>query len=289
MSIDNTSPQIQNPEWVKMSLNTGLSLVAGAALGIAVYELLRRKKAIHHAATTPLVDTITITENGVVTRLITFGWDDDEMCSWAREVALGADGSITKETLVEIEYSQDRVLIAESNGEEDPTPVLSTILLDEFGMAKALSRRSRSGREVRWDETILGAELKELDGEEVSAVFEWSDGNIKTITFNGEVRQRMTYYKSIENHLFPDLNFLALGLSSDMLLSHILGTRTRNFLSTLEIVEGEEIRHYAFSYLFDAEDRPLQIHQELVVLDTKGQELSGSQTQIDYDIKYLTK
>ena len=272
-----------------MGLNTGLSLLGGAAVGILVYELLRKKKSQHRESLTPLVDNITVSENGTVSKLMTFGWDDDEVCSWARELSLGPDGRVISEKLVEIEYAPEHILIAESNGEEDTTPVLSTVLLDEYGMAKAFSRRSRSGKEVRWDGTIIGAELKELTSEETTAVFDWVDGNIRTISFNGAVGQRMTYYKSIENHLFPDLNMIALGITSDLPLTHILGTRTRHFLSTLEIVKGEEIYHYAFSYLFDSEDRPMQIHEELVVLDVTGKELSGGPTHRDYDIKYLTK
>lgn len=273
----------------KMRLNTVFSLIAGAGIGILVYELLRKRKNASHSVSTPLVDTIKVTENGLVSRIMTFGWDDDEMCSWARTVCLDADGNISEEKLIEIEYAPERILISEWNGEDDTTPVLFTVLLDEYGMTKAVTCRSRSGRETRWDEKIQGAELKELTSGDTTGVFEWEDGNVKTITYDGVVGQRMTYYKSIENHLFPDLNFLALGLSSDMLLTHILGTRTRNFLSTLEVVKGDEIYHYSFSYLFDAEDRPLQIHQELVVLDTRGEEKSGVQSQADYDIKYLQR
>lgn len=274
---------------LRMRLNTGLSLLAGAGIGILIYELLRKKSSANESTRTPLVDTIKMTENGKVSQIMTFGWDDDEMCSWARNVTLDEGGRVSDEKLIEIEYAPDRILISERNGEDDTAPVFSSVLLDEYGMAKAITRRSRSGRETRWDEKIQGAELQELSSNDTTGIVEWEDGNIKTISFDGVVCQRMTYYKSIENHLFPDLNFLALGLSSDMLLAHLLGLRTRNFVSTLEVVKGDEIFHYSFSYLFDAEDRPLQIHQELVVLDTRGEDKTGIQSRAEYDLKYLLR
>ena len=273
------------------ALRTGFTVLAGAAVGILIYELLRKKHLVPETGkSTTLADSITVTENGAVTRIMTFGWDNDEMCSWSREISLDESGNIEAVKLIEVEYSEGRIQISESAGEDDPTPVFSTVLQDEYGMAKAVTRRNRSGRETRWDEKILGAELMELTSDGATGSFEWEDGNIVSISFGGNIAQRMTYYKSIENHLFPDLNFLPLGLSSDMLLSHVLGTRTRNFLSTLEVVTEEEIKHYSFSYLFDAEDRPLQIHQELYVLDVSGNDRGeGRRSVTDYDIKYLKK
>lgn len=271
-------------------LKTFLSLITGAGIGIVVYELLRRGKALPvFSSSTSLVDTIKVTENGMISRIMTFGWNDDEMCSWARNVTLDANGNVSEENLIEIEYGTDSILISERYGEEDTTPVLYTVLLDEYGMTRAVTRRSRSGRETRMDGKIRGAELKHVSSGEATYDYEWADGNVQTISSKGEVVRRMTYYKSIEIHLFPDLNFLALGLSPNMLLTHLLGLRTRNFLSTLEVVNGDKISHYSFSYLFDSEDRPLQIHQELVTLDTKGEDKIGIQSRADYDIKYLVR
>ena len=276
--------------WSK-GLKAGLTVLAGAAAGIAIYELIRRKNAQNEASkTTTLVDTIKVIENGVVTRMMTFGWDNDEFCSWAKMVTFDAEGNGSEEKLIELEYAEDRILISESTGDEDMTPVFTTVLLDEYGMAKAFSKRSRSGRETRWDGTIIGAELKELVSEEVTGTLDWSDGNVRSVACNEAVLQQMTYYKSIENHIFPDLNYLALGFTSDMLLTHILGTRTRNFLSTLEVIKDEEIAHYTFSYLFDAQDRPLQIHQELSVLDKKGDARPGAAiSRTDYDLTYVVR
>ena len=279
------SGQHEIPMW----LRTALAVAAGAASGILLYEILRKKTHPSATTSTPLVDSISVTENGQSVKLITFGWDDDEMCSWIRTLDLDANGLVTGEKLIEIEYSDDRILISEKTGEDDTTPVLSTILLNEYGMATAVTRRSRSGKEMRWDEEIIGAELQKITDDAHTGTLEWTDGNVTAIINDDHVSQRMTYYSSIENHVFPDLNLLALGASPDMALTHILGTRTRNFISTLEVISGDEISHYSFSYLFDALDRPLQIHQELAVIDSRGEHVDGRGGVTDYDIKYLAK
>lgn len=267
------------------TLKTIAALGIGAGVGILIYELLRKKQAGFYSNTfSPLVDSIVVSKDGVTTGLVTFGWDDDENCSWARYVTVDSSGTVTDESIIEVEVYEDRILTFQGSGEVGDTPVVTMYNLDDYGMVDSVTVRHPSGKEQRYDSTILGAELKQSVSDESKISYEWSNGNIVGVRTPEGSNIRMSYYKNVENHLFPDLNMLYMPFSPDMLMTYAMGTRSRNYVSTMEVESADSIEHSSFSYLCDRYDRPVQILQETTVV--REPEMSEHFSTV-YDVKYL--
>ncbi len=267
------------------TLKTIAALGIGAGVGILIYELLRKKQAGFYSNTfSPLVDSIVVSKDGVTTGLVTFGWDDDENCSWARYVTVDSSGTVTDESIIEVEVYEDRILTFQGSGEVGDTPVVTMYNLDDYGMVDSVTVRCPNGKEQRYDSTILGAELKQSVSDESKISYEWSDGNIVGVRTPEGSNIRMSYYKNVENHLFPDLNMLYMPFSPDMLMTYAMGTRSRNYVSTMEVESADSIEHSSFSYLCDRYDRPVQILQETTVV--REPEMSEHFSTV-YDVKYL--
>lgn len=261
---------------------------AAVAVGVAVanltYRYLRRKSDEVRGYFCPLMDTVTVTTDGVKKEIMTFGYDDEERCTWARSLHLDSKGELVSEKLIEAEYYEDKILICEGTEELGDTPTITTMLLDEYGMVSSITTRHPMGHEERWDTKVNGAELVAMVSDEVKGELKWRDGNVESITYNNGVAVTLNYYNNVENHLFPDLNLLSEGLSADMLTTYLLGTRTRNFFSTAEHkMEDGSQKHISASYLCDHFDRPLQVVHEITEVDANG---SSRKKQVVFDISY---
>ncbi len=258
----------------------------GAGAGILVFELVRRRLNRTRSANafSPLVDSIIVTKDGVTSGLMTFGWDDEENCSWARSVTVDGSGAVIGESLIEVEVYEDKILTFQGTGEVGDTPIVANYNLDEYGMVDLVSVRCTGGKEQRYDSTVVGAELKKSVTDDRVISYEWQDGNLVGIRTTGGNNIRMSYYKNVENHLFPDLNALSMPFAPDMLMTYVMGTRSRNYLATMEIEAEDRIEHSSFSYLCDKYDRPVQIIQETTVVSEP--EVSDH-ARTTYDIKYL--
>ena len=119
----------------------------GAVTGIYLYNLLKSR---HRKEETPtsLIDSITCYEGSHPSSVLTFGWDEDEKFSWARRIALDEQGCRTRESLIEAEVYDRKLLVVETDCmEECNTPEITTIDLDPFGMGTSLSFRRKSGKE----------------------------------------------------------------------------------------------------------------------------------------------
>lgn len=260
-------------------------LSVGAVTGICLYNLLRKRRR-ETETPTPLIDSISCYKEGVLSSIITFGWDEDEMFSWARETYLDADGHTTCEHLIEAEEYNSKLLIVESDClEEAGTPEITTIDLDPFGMGTSLSFRRTSGKEEHWDLQLNGGQLQSIGRRSGDLIVDWdTSGNITSITSrDGEYSQRMTYYSNVPNGVFPDLNYLSHDLSVYNLSSYILGSRSSNLISSMVIRKPDYHYHLLASYLCDRFDQPLQVRHETT--EIIGGEVKES--TLRYDIKYL--
>lgn len=267
------------------TLKTLAALGVGAGVGILIYEYFRRRQSgLYENTFSPLVDSIVVAKDGVTTGLVTFGWDDDENCSWVRYVTVDSQGTVTDESIIEVELYEDRILTFHGSGEVGDTPIITMYNLDNYGMVDSVTVRYPNGKERRYDSTILGAELKQSVSDDTMTSYEWCDGNIVGVRTSDGSNIRMSYYKNVENHLFPDLNMLYMPFSPDMLMSYATGTRSRNYVSTMEVERADSIEHSSFSYLCDRYDRPVQIVQETTVV-REPEKCERSSTV--YDIKYL--
>ena len=261
---------------------------AAIAVGVAVanltYKYLRKRTEELSGFYTPLIDTISSTIDGVVREVMTFGYDDDERCTWARSIHLDSNGEFISEKLIEAEYYEDKILISEGTDDSGDTPTLTTMLLDEFGMVSSVIMRHPLGNEERWDAVVNGAEMSSLVSNGVEGTFKWMDGNIESINYNDGTSVKLFYYNSVENHIFPDLNILNEGLSADMITTYLLGTRTRNFVSNAEysMADGSQ-KDIHCTYLCDHFDRPLQVIQEIAQKDVNG---LVEKKQVVYDVAY---
>lgn len=260
------------------------AVAAGVAVANLTYRYFRQRQEEEKGFFCPLMDTITCTMDGVLREIMTFGYDDEERCTWARSIHLDSKGDVVSEKLIEAEYYEDKILVSEGSDDCGDTPTLTTMLLDEYGMVSSVTTRYPFGNEQRWDAVVNGAEMASIESDGVTGTFKWRDGNIESISYSNGTGVKFTYYNSVENHLFPDLNMLSEGLSADMITTYLLGTRTRNFFSNAEfdLEEGAQ-KHVNASYLCDHFDRPLQVIHEVAEKSASG---LVEKKQIVYDITY---
>lgn len=261
------------------------AMSVGAVAGIVIYNAIKNRRRLKESPAS-LIDSITCYKGGNLSSIITFGWDQDEMFAWARETYLNSEGKTEREHLFEAEEYDGKLLIVKSDCLDDSgTPEISTIDLDPFGMGTSLSYRRTSGKEEHWDLDLIGGQLQGLLSGESELKVSWDTrGNLISITDKrGEYRQEMTYYTKVANRIFPDLNFLANGLSTDLLASFSLGERSANLVSSMVIRRPDYHFHLLASYLCDSYDRPLQVRHETT--EIKDGETTESTSL--YDIKYL--
>lgn len=240
--------------------------IAGGVSLLAIYLLKkyreRRQQVIGNF--TPLVDHINEISDGILQQRYDFTWDDEERCLQARTTKSVETDLEGIEHTINMEHYEDRTLIVEEGADAlSLLPQLKLYHLDRYGMVSAIVKRDLGGKELRYDAVMNGSELvriEECGNEEQAAIYSWDRGNLSSITYEGgKSRTKYSYYDHIENHLFPDLNYLYLGLTDQMLSSYILGVRSRNYIkSVTEQKEGAQIQHH-FSYLIDHYDRPVQI------------------------------
>lgn len=261
------------------------TMSVGAVTGIYIYNLIKSR---HHRVETPttLIDSITCYEGSRPSSVLTFGWDEDEKFSWARRIALDDQGCRSRESLIEAEVYDRKLLVVETDCmEECNTPEITTIDLDPFGMGTSLSFRRKSGKEEHWDLKLYGGQLDSILSQEDEMDVTWDlEGNITSITGRGgEYRQEMTYYSNVGNRVFPDLNYLCDDNSINFLSSFILGSRSTNLISSMVIRRPDYHYHLLASYLCDRFDQPLQVRHEIKeIKDGEAKEYTRR-----YDIKYL--
>lgn len=260
-------------------------LSAGAAAGIYLYNLIKNHRRGSEAAT-PLIDTITGYREGVLSSIITFGWDEDEMFAWARQTFFDSEGHTVQEKLIEAEEYNRKILIVESDGLEDSgTPDITTIDLDPFGMGTSLSYRRAGGKEEHRDLHLDGGQLRSLEkqGEDYAVTWDAGGNMISVSSPDGQFSQDMTYYSHVANGVFPDINFLSRDLSVDFFSSLALGSRSSNLLSSMVIRRPGSHFHLLASYMCDRYDRPVQVRHETREI-TEGE---VKESTLRYEIKYL--
>lgn len=262
------------------------AMSVGAAAGIILYKILKGRRQRCGTAPTSLIDSITCYEEGSLCSIISFGWDQDEMFAWARETYLDADGETERESLLETEKYEGKMLLVRTNCHDDSgTPEMSTIDLDPFGMGTSVSLRRPSGKDEHWDLTLDGGQLLSLSTHGLDLKASWDTaGNLTSIRdSDGEYSLEMTYYSRLANRIFPDLNYLYQGLTPDFLAGFTLGVRSSDLLSSMEIRHADYRYHLLASYLCDAYDRPVQVRHEVTEIE------GGEATELTrrYEIKYL--
>lgn len=263
------------------------TLIIGGAVALAIYLYKnsrdRRDKSVGNYS--PLVDTLNISEGGCLVEQISFVWDDEERCLQARSEQFDEDGNVINRKVLELEHYEDKILIAESNDDESEVSVFSIFTLNELGMVSSITNRFLGGQEQRVDLQINGSELSKVYSTEHEALLNWEQGNLIGISSGGEIRQNMTYYHHIENHLFPDLNLLVQGLCAEMPMTYLMGTRSRNFLRSIINSDPNGQEKTTFSYLLDYFDRPIQILMETTT--TTGEETTTRSRECDITYKKI--
>ncbi|MDO5035782.1 MAG: hypothetical protein Q4D93_02350 [Porphyromonas sp.] len=268
----------------KNTIVSALALAGTAAVTYGLYKEFKKYRKRMQSSFCPVIASIDMYEDGVLSDLMTFDWDDEECCVAAHHLQLDEQGVQTAEKLMELEYHEDRVLIAEYDSETEELPTLSSMLLDPFGMAKTCILRSTGGEEKRTELLLKGNELHRMVSDDDVTTLEWEDGNLTRIDFgDGATTASFTYYTRVNNPLFPDLNFLLDGLSGRMINSYLLGLRSRNFVRTINLRNEDSQVSAQVSYLCDHFDRPVQILMELT-------EVNGGATKKvsrEYEITYF--
>lgn len=261
----------------------GKVVLIGGAILLArhlYYRAKERKNAVV-GNFFPLVDRINVTSAGVLTEQYSFLWDDDERCIQAKSVKFDSLGKVTEQKILEYEHYEDRILVAEKNEEEGEITTFSVFTLNELGMVSGISNRFIDGEEQYVEMELNGSELTRVSTGEESSLLRWEKGNLMSIT-TGDICQEMTYYKKIENHLFPDINLLSQGLTSEVPLTYLLGTKSRNYLRTLVCNSPDFHEQSYFSYFLDHFARPVQVLMETTTVRPTGTEVSNKEFEITY-------
>lgn len=269
------------------SKNIKRIVIIGGAVALAAYLY---KRARYHRQEvvgnySPLVDRINVATDGVFDEQISFSWDDEERCQSARSFKVGEDAKVIEQKILEFEHYEDRILVAETNEELGDASVFSIFTLNELGMVSSITNRFIGGKEQRVDLLRDGSELQKVYSDTHEALLSWEEGNLVSISSDGEVRQKMSYYHHIENHLFPDLNLLIQGLCPEMATTYLMGTRSRNFLRSIITYTPSSQEKTMISYMLDHYDRPIQVSMETIV--TKDGVTTNSSKEFDITYKRL--
>lgn len=268
---------------ISRTIQNLLCVAAGATASYVLVRFCQKKHTSRNVSISSLVDRIKCYTDGVLSDCYIFGWDDDEQCSWAKCVHFDSNGKVESERLIEVEYLEDKIVAKESYEQDNATPVVTTYLLDSFGMIYSSSERKPNGREQRWNWSMNGNELVQRVSDNSSYTYHWEDANIEYIVKeNGDLTE-LTYYKNTENYIFPDLNILCKGFSSKMLMSYLMGMKSSNYVSTITHKNGSHTENISASYFVDHFDRPLQILHEI----TSSDDNFGKTTRKLFEITYV--
>lgn len=255
---------------------------AGVAIGIYLTrEYIQRKKAFL-GNYSPLIDHVDITTDGVLTERWLFQWDDEERCRRATQLRLDSMGNVTSRKHQVFDFLDERVEVCTYLEDEATPDDVSYLMLNELDVVTSIVHRAKGGQEERWDTTINGAELSKISSDNATATMYWHEGNLKGISYDGDARVKMTYYKNKENYVFPDINLFINGFEIELLLTYMMGTRSRHFLRT-KVTSGAGYHQKShISYLLDGFDRPIQV---LIEETDMSNEVSTSCSR-EFDITY---
>lgn len=259
-----------------------IGIGAGVALGVYLTREYTQKKRAYLGNYSPLIDHVNITTDGVLTERWLFFWDDEERCSRTSQLRLDSMGNVTSRKHLVFDFQEDRVEVLTYLDDEDTPDDVSYLLLNELDVVTSIIHRAKGGQEERWDTSINGAELSQIISEDSTAKMYWHEGNLEGVSYDGEARVKMTYYKNKENHIFPDINLFINGFDIKMLLTYMMGTRSRHFLRS-KVTSGANYHQQShISYLLDSFDRPIQVFIEETELSN---EISINSTR-EFDIAY---
>mgnify|MGYP004497037445 CR=1 FL=1 len=266
--------------------NNNLAKIVGIGAGVALGSYLareysRRQKA-YKGNFSPLIDYVKVATDGIPSERWHFAWDDEERCKNAIEERLDSRGHVTQTRQLIFDFREYEIEVAEYIDEADTPNEVTYLTLDDFDVVTNIVTKQDSGQQQRYDLTINGAELSELSSEEGTSKMYWHNGNLEGISYFGEARQKMTYYKNKENYIFPDINLFINGFDVDLLTTYLLGTRSRNFLRSVVTSGADRHQQSHISYLLDSFDRPIQI----LVEQTEVNNNISTNSSKEFEIKY---
>lgn len=259
-----------------------IGLGAGIALGVYLSKEYIRRKKLFLGSYSPLIDHVDITTDGVLTERWSFHWDDEERCTRATELRVDSLGNITRRRHLLFDFLEDRVEISKYLDDDDTPDEMSFLHLNEFDVVTSIVHRSKGGQEERWDTCINGAELAQISNEGTKAKMYWNAGNLEGISYDGDARVKMTYYKDKENYLFPDINLFSKGFDIELLSTYLLGTRSRHFLRSMVTTGANYQQQSHITYLLDSFDRPIQV----VIEETQINSQITTSSVREFDITY---
>lgn len=259
-----------------------LGVGAGIALGAYLMREYMKRKQTYDGSFSPLIDSVKVVTDGVLTNLWTFRWDDEEHCKRATEEKLNSRGEVTMKTSLVFDFQEYQIVIRKYINDESVPSETTYLSLNDFDVVTSIVTHSKEGGEQSWQLDINGAELSQIMSEEETAKMYWHDGNLEGISYFEEVRQKMTYYKDKENYIFPDINLFANGFSLDMLTTYLVGVRSRYFLRTMSITGANYHQQSQLSYLLDNFDRPIQV----LVEQTEVSDTITTNSSKEFEIKY---
>lgn len=255
---------------------------AGVALSAYLVKKIQKRKEEIVGNFSPLIDRVNVTTDGMLSERWSFAWDDEERCDAALEEKFDSLGNVTSQRLLVFDFTETKVEISEYHDGDDVLCSITTLFIDDYGMVSTVIHRQSGGKEQRWDTEINGAELAKLASEDNIIKMYWKEGNLHGVSYDREVRQKMTYYSKIKNYTFPDVNLFLNGLSSEMLNTYMLGTRSRNFLRTMVVTAPNYHQQSHVSYLLDSYDRPIQV---LIETSEQSNDITTNSSK-EFDIKY---
>lgn len=259
-----------------------LGIGAGVAIGIYLTREYILKKKAFLGNYSPLIDHIDITTDGELTERWLFQWDDEERCRRATQLRLDSMGNITSRKHLEFDFQDEKVEVL-TYLEDDNTPDdVSFLLLNELDVVTSIVHHTKDGEEERWDMTINGAELSQISNNDTTATMYWHEGNLEGISYDGDARVKMTYYKDKENYIFPDINLFINGFDIELLSTYMMGTRSRHFLRTRVTTGANYHQQSHISYLLDSFDRPIQV----LIEDTEVSNEVSTSSSREFDITY---
>lgn len=257
--------------------------IGGAiAVGAYWYKSRQRRRSEVVGNYSPLIDKINVTIDGVLAEQYAFSWDDEERCVYARLLKFDRFGQLADQKLLEFEHYDDKILVAESSDDLNELKSFSIYTRNEFGMITSITHRLMGGKEQREELFVNGSELSMICSGDHQTLFKWAEGNIVSVSKDENERLKMTYYKNIENHLFPDINLLFGGLSPEISMTYLMGTRSRNYVRTI-VKHAPNFHEQTFlSYLLDHYDRPIQILMETTTVNEDKTTSSSKEFDITY-------
>lgn len=268
-----------------MSKNSFWKMVGiGAGVAIGIYltrEYIQKKKAFL-GNFSPLIDHVDITTDRVLTERWVFHWDDEERCRRATQLKLDSMGNVTGRKHQVFDFFDERIEVLTYLDDEATPDDVSYLLLNELDVVTSIVHRSKGGQEERWDTTINGAELAQITNEDTTATMYWHEGNLEGISYDGDARVKMTYYKDKENYVFPDINLFINGFDIELLMTYLMGTRSRHFLRTRVTTGANYHQQCHISYLLDSFDRPIQV----LIEETELSNDISTNSSREFDITY---